>query len=159
MFMRALGEAGWSESKPSEDDGLFHITADEWDADAFLILLNIMHLRNRQIPRKLPLEMLAKIAVLVDYYECGEAVEMFTSLWIDHLKNVSALPLTYCRDLVLWIWVSWVFDIGDYFFLTTAAAIKEIDGTLRALDLPIPSRVIGKSLVILLLLDELLSMK
>jgi hypothetical protein len=71
-FSRALKKEGWSESDQNEKDGLIHISASDWDAEAFLILLNVLHLRNRSVPDKVSLDMLAKIAVLVDYYECDE---------------------------------------------------------------------------------------
>jgi hypothetical protein len=61
---------------------------------------------------KVYLEMLAKTAVLVDCYECSEAIELFFTMWIADLRNNSAVPSTYCRELVLWIWIAWVFDIN-----------------------------------------------
>jgi hypothetical protein len=147
-FKRAMTKEGWSESNRSDEDGLFHITADDWDAEAFLILLNIIHLRNRKVPRKISLEQLAKIAVLVDYYECGEVLEMFTDMWIESLEASATIPSVYCRDLVLWIWTSWVFDLSDQFERATAVAIKRTEKTLSTLDLPIPNMVIGKLIVV-----------
>jgi hypothetical protein len=142
-FKRAMTKEGWSESSRNEEDGLFHITADDWDAEAFLIMLNIFHVRNKKVPRTISLEQLAKIAVLVDYYECGEVLEVFTDMWIQFLKVRASVPSTYCRDLVLWIWVSWVFDVSDYFMRATAVAIKQSEKTLSTLDLPIPAKVFG----------------
>lgn len=66
------------------------------------MLLNIFHLQTKQVPRVINLELLAKVDVLVDYYECGEAIEMFTAMWINEVKK-TAIPSVYCRDLVLWI--------------------------------------------------------
>jgi hypothetical protein len=147
-FNRALKREGWSESARDEEDGLFHITAEDWDADAFLILLNIFHLRNRQVPRAVSLDMIAKIAVLVDYYECEESIELFTAMWIKSLKENTPVPSVACRNLVLWIWTSWVFDIGDCFKRATAVAIKSSVENFHTLGLPIPSRVSGKFMVV-----------
>lgn len=77
-FKRALSEEGWSEFSRNPEDSLFHVKAADWNEEALLILLNILDLRNGKVPRAVSLEMLGKIAVLVDYYECGEALEVFT---------------------------------------------------------------------------------
>lgn len=39
----------------------------DWDADALLILMHIMHGQTRRVPRSVSLELLAKIAVLPDH--------------------------------------------------------------------------------------------
>jgi hypothetical protein len=41
-----------------------------WDAEAVQILMDIIHGRTRSVLKAPSLEMLAKIAVLVGYYEC-----------------------------------------------------------------------------------------
>jgi hypothetical protein len=143
-FKRAMTKEGWSESSRSQEDGLFHVRADDWDAEAFLILLNIIHLRNKKVPRTISLVQLAKIAVLVDYYECEEVMEMFLDVWSEPLKASAPIPLGYCRDLVLWIFVSWTFGLGDSFEQATAVAIDRSKKTLSTLDLPIPAKVLGK---------------
>jgi hypothetical protein len=50
--------------------GSIEITAESWDIDAFLILLRIVHCQFNHVPRKLSLEILAKVAVIADHYEC-----------------------------------------------------------------------------------------
>jgi hypothetical protein len=143
-FHRALTKNVWSESGRSKDDRRFHITTEDWDADALLIILNAFHLRNKQVPRTVSLKMLAKIAVLVDYYECGEAIELYTNMWINDLKVQVVVPPTYCRDLILWIWIAWVFDEVDQLKQASAVAIKTSTECFRVLGLPIPARVSGK---------------
>lgn len=125
-------------------DGLYYTRPDGWDADAFLILMNIFHLRNRSVPRSVSLELLAKIAVLVDFYECEEAVEVFTELWIQHLRDNSAIPDSYNRDLMLWICVAQVFDLDQEFKQSTDVALKQSTETIRTLDLPIWPTIVGK---------------
>jgi hypothetical protein len=146
-FQRALTEGGWSESGRSDNDERFHITAEDWDADAFLILINAFHLRNKQVPRTVSLEMLAKIAVLVDYYDCGEAIELYANIWVDELKVRTVLTPTYCRDTVLWTCIAWVFDRADQLQSASAVAIKNSTESFQTLELPIPTRVSGKYLL------------
>jgi hypothetical protein len=146
-FQRALTEGGWSESGRSNNDERFHITAEDWDVDAFLILINAFHLRNKQVPRAVSLELLAKIAVLVDYYDCSEAIELNANIWIDELKAKEVLPSTYCRDIVLWTCIAWVFGRADLLQSASAVAIRHSTESFQTLELPIPARVSGKYLL------------
>jgi hypothetical protein len=78
---------GWKESVTHLQKGSVEITTEGWDIEALLILLRAIHSQNYHIPRKLTLEMLAKVAVLVDYYECKEAMSVWTTIWIDALER------------------------------------------------------------------------
>lgn len=52
--------------------------------------------------------MLAKIAVIADYYECREALYFLTDMWI---KNVEEkIPTAVSRNLILWLWIAWFFS-------------------------------------------------
>jgi hypothetical protein len=55
------------------------ITIDSWDIEALLILLHIIYGRYYQTPRKITLEMLMKVAVLADYYDCREALNIMVT--------------------------------------------------------------------------------
>ena len=136
-----LSGGKWKEGVPNEEDGLFHINVDDWDGEAILLLLNVIHHRNRQVPRTISLEMLAKIAVLIDYYDCGEAVELCTERWVEDLKLTSPVPSEYCRDLMLWMCVAWVLKLPEEFTQTTAVAIRREDQELSTLGLPLMSCV------------------
>ncbi|KAH8625721.1 hypothetical protein IG631_19600 [Alternaria alternata] len=142
VFKRALNKDGFAESVRNETDGFFHIQASDWDPEAFLIVLRILHGRNKQVPRKVSLDMLAKIAILEDYYTFGESLDVFTEMWVQELIKVS-IPTVYCRDLVLWIWVAWLFDKDQQFKEATTVAIKQSTEALRTLDLPIPTILSG----------------
>lgn len=54
---------------------LIHTTLEDWDREALLNVLNVLHTRNQNVPRQISLEMLDKIAIIVSYFECCEAVE------------------------------------------------------------------------------------
>lgn len=115
--------------------------ASEWDAEAFRIVLSIIHGRNDQVPRDIPLEMLCKIAVIVDYYQCDEVFRFCSSVWISSLRG--SFTKKYDRTLILWLCVSWVFRDEDIFEAATKAATEQSDRTVGNLGLPIPERVIG----------------
>ncbi|KAI4960079.1 hypothetical protein J4E86_001699 [Alternaria arbusti] len=123
-FKRMLAQDGFAESVRNEVDGLYHIVAHDWDPEAFLIVLRIVHGRNKQVPREVTLEMLAKIAVLEDYYNFEESLDVFTEVWVQSLTKTS-IPTIYCRDLVLWVWVAWIFDVEQQFTQATDTVIRQ----------------------------------
>ncbi|KAF5977557.1 hypothetical protein FBULB1_6489 [Fusarium bulbicola] len=63
------------------------LTASDWDPEAFKIVLTIMHGHNRDVPRSLSLEMLVKVAMIVNYYDCLESVELWTEIWLEALSQ------------------------------------------------------------------------
>lgn len=131
----------WQESTIRSEDKN-SIKVEDWDANALIILMNVVHGRIRSIPRSIDLETLAKIAVLVDYYNCHEVVELAVEMWITRLKW--PLPTTYCRELVLWLHVSWVFCEADIFENVTRTALRTMKGQLCTMDLPIPGNIVRK---------------
>jgi hypothetical protein len=150
-FKRTLMSAGSKEAIPNPKDGRFYISASGWDEEAFLILLNIFHLRKRQIPKTVSLELFAKIAVLVDYYELekAEAIEDYVDIWVTHTRHSYAIPTSYGRELVLWMCVSAIFDLSNEFEKATAVAIQRSTGPIHTLSLPIPLRAIRRFLEVL----------
>ncbi|KAH8658308.1 hypothetical protein BX600DRAFT_439476 [Xylariales sp. PMI_506] len=139
LYFKKMLHRHWKESIVSTESCHF-VDASEWDVEATTILMNIIHGRVRSVPRSVSLEMLAKIAVLVDYYKCHEVVELFADCWIQELRQ--SLPKEYGRELVLWLTVTWVFAQASLFLDLTEIAIKESKGPILTLDLPIPPVII-----------------
>ncbi|KAH8702859.1 hypothetical protein GQ44DRAFT_631114, partial [Phaeosphaeriaceae sp. PMI808] len=142
-FRRTLTRGEFIEALKDPSDGRYHIQANDWDEEALLILLNVFHVRTRQVPATVSLEMLAKIAVLVDYYELesAEVMERDARDWIAHVRRSVAIPSSYCRDLMLWICISRVFHMSEEFEKVTAVAIKGSKGWIQTLDLPIHQEI------------------
>ncbi|KAL2256006.1 hypothetical protein VTK26DRAFT_2357 [Humicola hyalothermophila] len=141
-YFKAALNGPWREAASVSADCCRYIHADDWDPQAFLILMQIIHGRNRQVPRLISLELLAKIAVLVDYYKCHEAVEAFAALWLQETKSKSQLPTQVSRELVLWLCISWVFGNADIFTSVTRTALQQSQGPLATFGLPIPERIV-----------------
>ncbi|KAG6082768.1 hypothetical protein E4U15_002265 [Claviceps sp. LM218 group G6] len=122
---KAMLSGFWKESAPSsdQDNGLakpwsplqsgsscqvrYELTATEWVVKDFLLLMNIVHGHSGQVPYSIDLETLARMSVLVDYYQCQEVTKFAVGLWIGKIPR---LPRQYGRDCVAWIFVSWVFS-------------------------------------------------
>lgn len=64
-----------------------------------------------------------------------------TKSWV---KELGTIPKEYCRDLLLWLVVSWVFPLETQFEIVTAVALKESDEPIQNLGLPIPPRIFGE---------------
>ncbi|GAQ05769.1 hypothetical protein ALT_3090 [Aspergillus lentulus] len=142
VFKKIL-TGGWKESVTYLQKGSVEIDTEGWDIEALLILLRAIHGQHYHIPRKLTLEMLAKVAVLTDYYECKEAMCIWTTIWIDALEE--KIPSTYSRDLFLWLWISWFFQLPTQFKEATSTAMSQSNGRIHnGLGLPIPDKVMGK---------------
>ena len=143
-FEKALS-GNWAESVRKDDDDRYYIIVEDWDEVALLTLLNIIHLRNDQVPRRVNIEMLAKMATLVDYYQCLEATALCTEKWTNGLISDYIMPTIYGRDLMLWLCVACVFRLPYIFQRATMAAINTgTDGSLRTMGLPIPQGVSGE---------------
>jgi hypothetical protein len=140
VFCAAL-TGPWMESACTKD-GRHEITTEDWDVEALLVVLNIVHGRNNRVPKTVTLELLCKISVVVDYYHLSEAVRFPGWFWIDGLR--ASVPKTYDRELVLWLCVSWVFQDDTIFRAVTETAIRESPESVSALQLPISTEVIHK---------------
>lgn len=115
------------------------------DPAAVVIVMDAVHGRGRKVPRALgSIEALARVAAFVDEFRCLEAVEVYAERWVDGLLSASALPGEYGRDLVLWLYVSYVFRRGDVFALATRTAVLRSDTPLRGLGLNVREGIISE---------------
>ncbi|KAL3434217.1 hypothetical protein BDV09DRAFT_204892 [Aspergillus tetrazonus] len=140
-FFRKTLTGGWKESTTYLQKGFVEINADGWDIEALLIMLRIVHCQSSDVPRKLTLEMLAKVAVLADYYHCRKALEFFTDTWINALDET--IPTTNSRDLIIWLWVAWYFHLPAKFKEATSTVMTLSNDRIDNLGLPIPEDVIN----------------
>ncbi|KAK1244082.1 hypothetical protein MKX08_002220 [Trichoderma sp. CBMAI-0020] len=124
-----------SEAQPRHE-----ISASEWNTAAFLLLMNIIHGHHRQVPQQVDLETLAHFSILVDYYKCHEITEFFAHFWME--KLTSCLPRDHCPSSTIWIFVSWVFSNASIFEKMTELALKESQGPLETLFLPLPLAIL-----------------
>lgn len=86
--------------------------------------------------------MLTKIAVLVDYYKCHKATQFFANSWISTPRQ--PLPSSYGWDLLLRLFVSYVFSEYYTFRTLTKIIIYESRGSIHTLGMAIPKNIIGK---------------
>ncbi|KAM0541476.1 hypothetical protein ACHAPJ_013241 [Fusarium lateritium] len=85
-------------------DNLFEVKAFEWNAEALVILLGIIHGHHKSLPQKVELDILIEIAMLCDYYQCEEIVDIFAERWITALGK----DKPYEEEATLtWMFIAW----------------------------------------------------
>ncbi|WQF77009.1 Putative SKP1/BTB/POZ domain superfamily protein [Colletotrichum destructivum] len=130
----------WRKATTIRLDGRCQFDASDWDVDALLLLLRIIHGRTKEIPRRVDLETLAKVAVLIDYYKCHDAIAFFSDMWVEALKP--QLPSECNRELVLWLSISIILQQDTVFQAVTKTAVQKSKGPIPTLELPIPPRLV-----------------
>ena len=142
-YFEKMMEGPWSESGtiPSFESPRI-VYADDWDEQVLLILMKIVHGRSREVPRKLDLEVMAKFAVLVDYYQCLEITDIYVETWLRRLPKISGV---YDRQLILRLAVSWIIPEKNALGDIAQVIVNQCTGPIRTLDLPIPQAVVGES--------------
>jgi hypothetical protein len=141
-FQRML-KGNWDEHNTLKSEGCLHLEISDWDVDAVMILMDVIHGRSWKVPKMIDLELLAKIAVLVDYYGCLEVFEMFSTFWIDRLKTT--IPRNHQKDLILWLCIAWVFQKSDLFEEVSTVAVMHSTGPVQTMNLPILDKITRKS--------------
>lgn len=75
--MKNTPSGGWKESDVFAKKGSIDLVIHDWGLEAFLLFMRIIHCQHQNLPSKVTLEMLAKIAVLADYYACPDTITFF----------------------------------------------------------------------------------
>jgi hypothetical protein len=126
-----------------DDNGHYRLDCSNWDPEAFEIFLNTLHTRYRRVTKQLSLEMLAKVAVMIEHYQCWEAFELISQTWIKHVRMCHPMPSTYSRDLMLWMQVAWVFKLPKEFTRTTTIALHQsTESSIPEMGLGIPPSIL-----------------
>jgi hypothetical protein len=145
VFEAMLEHSTFKEGSKLSSAGKVGVSLPDDDPTSFKIILDIVHGRNKLVPRQVSLQWLTEISTLVNKYQIAEAVESFSEGWIDALKE--GLLTKYTTDEELWIvhcWlgIAWVFGRKKMTALTErgcyAPLAKEIQEAL-----PIPDLIVG----------------
>ncbi|PQK14208.1 hypothetical protein BB8028_0004g11380 [Beauveria bassiana] len=145
VFRKDLDPSGPWRQPEIQPDGLRHKNLDGFDPKALKHVLDLIHFRNDRVPDKLEMEELAEVAVIVDYFQCHEAMRFVVKSWIreDRIKEVidEAQP---GRPLFLWLLIAYVFGIDA---ITNAAAktiIENNRGPFDSMELPFSESITSR---------------
>jgi hypothetical protein len=93
------------------------------------------------LPRKVSFGILSHLRILVDYYACHEALELFSDIWVQDLKGTfDAKRRSYRMNCLL---IGWVFNQEEIFSEVTAFIPLISTDTIESCDLPIPKEITG----------------
>ena len=95
---KSLLRGSMKEATELRENGNTTLLLPDDDPDAFLILLNIIHLNNRLVPRGVDFDKLLQLAILVDKYEVHDATRLYACLWLKGLR--SQVPQTSQPNVV-----------------------------------------------------------
>ncbi|PTB63511.1 hypothetical protein BBK36DRAFT_1143982 [Trichoderma citrinoviride] len=138
-YFQKLMVGGWKETTTTaEGQYSYTIQTEDFDEEALLIVMNIIHGKTTNLPRSVNLKRLAKISLLVDYYRCHEAVQFFSQTWLKSLGKTASKS----RDHLLELSVSWVSANADAFRNSSMSLIKSSVKPIDSLGLPIPQNII-----------------
>lgn len=117
----------------------------EDDPDVLFPLLKIIHAQHGDVPARVDLPMLTRIAILVKKYQLHIAVELFARNWIAAL----GLRNSQCSmdDTRQWIFISWVFKWQDEYQTATKTAARATASTIGQFgeaNLLIPPAIVGE---------------
>lgn len=107
---QAMFKYSFVEGETLRSTGHAEVSLPDDDATAMEIALNIIHGRVRRVPRKVTLDTMAALSILVDKYQMHEVVELWVELWVAHLKP--SIPKYHCKSVYKWLSVAWVFKLS-----------------------------------------------
>ncbi|KAG7421699.1 hypothetical protein Forpe1208_v000301 [Fusarium oxysporum f. sp. rapae] len=122
---RAMLEGPWKEGNSSFRP-IRQISAKDWDAFALAIVLDSIYGRHHGIPTKITDGLLTRIATIVDYYECREAMHFNYEVWT-HGKTP---PSELCNAALLWLMGASHFETHE---LPVGGVLNLLDGIRRTL--------------------------
>ena len=148
---KAMLSGRFKEGSILRDEGALDVSLPDDDPEVLTILLNIIHGHSRKVPREVDLHTCTKLAILVDYYQLLEVVEVYAHiwlqdiqrLWIKHISDSSSGSKTMLQCLR----VCWIFRHAVGFEQVTRKIVYEFKGNISerdTCDLPIPHSIIGK---------------
>ena len=130
----------WSESYGLRPGAPSDVTITNCDSSALLIVLKIIHGRMRKVPKSVSLELLSEIAVITDFYDCSESVEVFRDNYVKQW-DINTL---HQGTIFKWLCISWIFRSVSIFADVTRMLQLRARGPPQSLDLPIPGEIISE---------------
>ncbi|KAE8318385.1 hypothetical protein BDV41DRAFT_375145 [Aspergillus transmontanensis] len=139
QFKRTF-QNGFQEGNELRSVGHVKVPICDWEPVPFLLLMAILHGRTQLVPQTLHFDWLKAMAILVDYYECYEAVAMVSDLWTKAFEREQS---TLAEESPMeWLFITWAFRKGDAFESITKSIQLEHKKDISSEELPIPAEII-----------------
>jgi hypothetical protein len=141
-FFKVALTGGWKETARFQDDGDMEVGAPDWDIDALLVVMRLVHNKPRKLPTQPSFELLTGVSIIADYYQCRDAVLPYEKRW----KNILFPSITSMdtETFVTGLWVASFFGCGEDFRRFSIDLLEHSHGTLDSGGLPLPQNILGK---------------
>ncbi|KAH7196548.1 uncharacterized protein B0J16DRAFT_408252 [Fusarium flagelliforme] len=126
---RKMLEGPWKEASSSEP--LRQINATGWDVMAFVIVLDAIHGRHQGIPKISNTGLVTRIATVIDYYECHDALYAYFDRWLTNNLSMIVLPSALYRKTLMCLYVAWVFSDEAKFNSVSQVVLRCSEGLSR----------------------------
>jgi hypothetical protein len=115
--------------KKSGSDAKIRAVARGVNEMALAKILHVIHYRTSNVPRSVSIGQLAYIAVIVEALECYKAVRPHVQLWCESVRDHGSLQKSanVSVDLLLWVWITFVFHRADEFKQATHTVLQLAD--------------------------------
>lgn len=144
-YFKAMFEGPWKDSRKLNAAGRIQVEEGEsWNPALFLNLLQIFHGSTSELPRYMTPDTFARMAQMVDFYDCAESVEFFADQWLFHGMALFHPPKMVDEALINWLCVSSVFKFRGLHRSVTRIAQAKLTSSLPTMSLPIPDSVISR---------------
>ncbi|OJJ45558.1 hypothetical protein ASPZODRAFT_68946 [Penicilliopsis zonata CBS 506.65] len=130
----------WAEGTTLRARGHLDMVIYDFNPEAILYFLLIIHGLEARIPRMIPLQLLTDFAVLVDYFQAHDAVHIQMGLWISLLAPT--IPIILCDDHVKWLCIAWTGRCNETFNHVARLIQRQSKIRIDALVLPIPDVIL-----------------
>lgn len=135
-YFKILLKGSFSEAIEVSPGAIKRVTLKEIAVPQFEILMNIIHLRNQKVPRKVDAESLYKLCCLIDMYEMHEATVLWTDMWFGLVWD--QIPRKDSPCLRHWAFICYVLRHAESFRTVTALLQKHFKSGPRDHAVPLP---------------------
>jgi hypothetical protein len=129
--------------RPKNKKGSIEVDLVGWDLEALLTVLHIIHEQHDKVPRRLGVQILARIALIRTYYGCA-CVLPYGEIWHESLKN-EPLPDFYSNKLCLLLWVLYYFRWAGCFNACCLICVETTTSAITLPGFPVLKQTIGTS--------------
>jgi hypothetical protein len=134
----------WKASARFQEDREMEIGMPDWDIDALLVVMRLLHNKPRKLPTKPPFELLTGVSIIADYYQCRYSVLQYENKWKNTLLQ-SIPSRTDAQTMLTGLWVALFFGSSIDFRIFSIDLLEHSDGTLDSGGLPLPQKILGKN--------------
>lgn len=111
----ALSEKWRGPRQPGE---IMLLEAQEFDIDAMITLMNVIHGYGHEVTRTLSIDELVRFTIIMDYFQCTEVCSPYTDIWMEHIiRGTEKNDLSLSNNLqALWVFRLLGHPYGTAFF-------------------------------------------